>query len=103
MRGDLVTNVYGDLADPGQAAELSGDELLQSLMLALRRVGQLQVDDDIRAIEMNLPHRLRRNEIAAGVRIRQSVQTGLDVSLGNGHRNFLGKGRFVEDGRNTEV
>jgi hypothetical protein len=84
-----VADVDRDLADAGQRRELVADELFQALVLALRGIGELHVDDDVRTLDLDLAHRLRGDEIAPGIGIGQRVQAGLDVGLGNGHRRDL--------------
>ena len=54
---------------PGSAADRVAHQLLQALVLALRRVPQCQVDRDIGAIQPDLAHGLARDEIAAGIGI----------------------------------
>ena len=72
-------------ATPGSFASASCDQALQEVVLASRRIAELDVDADAVAVDSDLAHRFRRDEIAARVGIGDAVQCLLDVGLGHGH------------------
>ena len=86
MRRDLLRHVDGDASRARQRDERIGDQLLQDLVLRLRRIAELDVDVDVAALDLDLLDRLAAHEILARVGIDQCAQSGLDIGLGDGHR-----------------
>ena len=82
MRWLIVT---ATLPTPGSAAALPLDQPAQRLVLALRRIAELDVDGDVAAVDLHLADRLAGDEVAAGVGIDQRTQAGVYVCLGDGH------------------
>ena len=82
---------------PGSLRDVLGDQLAQDLVLRLRGIAELDVDDDVAGADLDLLDRLAADEVLPGVGIDQRAQAGLDVGLGDGHRMLRREmGRDVE-------
>ena len=85
MRRDFLRHVDGDAPRARQRRERVDDQLAQRLVLRLRGIAELDVDDDVGAVDVHLLDGFATHKIFAGDRIGQRAQSRLDIGLGDGH------------------
>ena len=79
MRDDFAEYVGRHIANPGQCANGVYDQFADYIDLAFCRIGKLNVERNIAAIDLDVFHRPASDEILASVWIDRSRKRSLDL------------------------